>query len=758
MVNRKSRNILRILCSGLALLLIALPALAQADPDPNSPTPVLLTQPDSNRALAVTAGELRKVNLSRVESRAYPPGKRIVLFVANIALMEGEGANAFRTAVLNRNGQVYRFPVLDIQPYAGNPSIYAVTIELRDELGFWDPPTPDSDLALVVTWRGLTSNKVRIGFGVMGGDIQTEGDIPMPFSTVTATRKPKATGPKGEGDIPMPLSGVDSSRKPKFTDPSQEFVGYRWSGDRMRFLEQAAFGPNPAMDERVRRVGIRTWLAEQFLAPYPSAANPYPNLPLKSNDANNALTGCGMFTGEEFRVCVRDHYGMYTVQKWFFKETFYGEPQLRHRVAWALSQIWVTSGVETQQSSHMIATHQILSNNAFSNFRNIMKEMTLQPGMGNYLDMVRSTKNNPNENYAREILQLFTVGLFMLNQDGTLQLDGNNEPIPTYDQNTVNNFTKVFTGWGFCETTGPLCPNRTVGAQNYKDLMLLNQTNHDVTAKTLLSYPNPVSQNIPAGLNGNVELDMAIDNIFNHPNIGPFIGKILIQHMVTSNPTPAYVGRVAAAFNNNGSGIRGDLKAVIRAILLDPEARGDVKTDPNYGKLREPVQLMTNLFRSWNVRSSDNQQQSDGVVAIQCTLMAQNPFNSPTVFNYYSSDYIIPGTALPGPEFNIMTTGTAIARANFANTMVFNRINATVDAPQGTSIDLSELQAAFAADTSGNLMLDLLNQKMLHSTMSASMRASILTSLAPIVNTNTMAKAQQALYLVTTSSQYQIQR
>lgn len=736
MVNRKSRNILRILCSGLVLLLLALPTIAQSDPDPNSPTPVLLSQPDSNRALAVTKGELGRVNLARAESRAYPPGKKIVLFVANISLMEGEGANAFRTVVMNRSGQIYRFPVLDIEPYPGNPSIYAITIELRDELGFWDPPTPDGDLTLAVTWRGLSSNKVRIGFGVIGRD------------------------PEGDGDIPIPLSSVTSTRKPKFGTPTSEFVGYRWSGDRMRFLEQAAFGPNPAMDERIRRIGIRTWLAEQFLAPYPSAANPYPNLPLKNTDSNNVTSGCGMFpTGsEERRVCVRDHYGMYTVQKWFFKEAFYGEPQLRHRVGWALSQIWVTSGVETQQASHMIATHQLLTNNAFGNFRNLMREMTLNPGMGNYLDMVRSTKNNPNENYAREILQLFSIGLFMLNQDGTLQLDGNNEPIPTYDQNTVNNFTKAFTGWGFCETTGPSCPNRTVGAVNYKDPMLLNQTNHDVTAKTLLSYPNAVSQNIPAGLNGNVEIDMVMDNIFMHPNVGPFIGKILIQHMVTSNPTPAYVGRVAAAFNNNGSGVRGDMKAVVKAILLDPEARGDVKTDPNYGKLREPVQLMTNLFRTWNVRSADSLQQSDGVVAGLPTNMAQNPFNSPTVFNYYPPDYIIPGTAQPGPEFNIMTTATAIARANFANTMVFGQINASADAPNGTEIDLTELQAAFTADTSGNRMLDLLNQKMLHSTMSASMRSAILTSLAPIANTNPLAKAQQALYLVTTSSQYQVQR
>jgi hypothetical protein len=382
--------------------------------------------------------------------------------------------------------------------------------------------------------------------------------------------------------------------------------------------------------------------------------------------------------------------------------------------------------------------------------------MTLNAGMGNYLDMVRSTKQNPNENYAREILQLFTIGLFMLNQDGTLQLDGLGQPIPTYDQDTVNNFTKVFTGWNFCETTA-LCPNRTVGAPNYKDPMLLNQTNHDVTAKTLLIYPTSFPT-IAANTNGNLEIDQALDNIFYHPNVGPFVSKNLILQMVTSNPTPAYVGRVAAVFNNNGFGVRGDMKAVVKAILLDPEARGDVKTDPNYGKLREPVQLMTNVFRTWNVRSADGLTQSDGVVAALATSMAQNPFNSPTVFNYYPPDYVIPGTALPGPEFNILTTGTAIARSNFANTMVFGRIAVTADAPNGTSIDLTELQAAFAADTTGNLMLDLINRKMMHSTMSASMKSSILTSLAPIVNTNTLAKAQQALYLVTTSSQYQIQR
>lgn len=731
MVSRKPRLGLRILSAGLALFLLILPVLAQDDSDPNSPTPILLSQPDSTRALATSRAESGRKNLAKAGSQVFMPGDKAVLYVTNIDLMNGEGANAFRINVENNLGRRYVFPVIDIQPVNKAGEIYAITVLLRDQLGFWEQPVPDGDILLSLTWRGLVSNKVLLGFGQTGGAVKNDPDA-----------------------VPTPIGGRVAGKKN--AGPTAELVGYRWSGDRKRFLEQATFGPTPALDDRIRRIGLKTWLAEQFSAPYPSTANPYPNLPLKSADQNNLTSGCGMFVGEELRVCVRDHYGMYSVQKWFFKEAFYGDAQLRHRVAWALQEMWVTSGVETQQASHMFATNQVLSNHAFGNFRALMKDMTVNAGMGNYLDMVRSTKTNPNENYAREILQLFSIGLFMLNQDGTLMLDGQGQPIDTYNQETVNNFTKVFTGWSFCETTA-LCPNRTVGAPNYKDPMLLNQNNHDVTAKWLLDYPNAWPP-IAANTNGNLELEQALDNIFFHPNVGPFVAKNLILQMVTSNPTPAYVGRVAAVFNNNGSGVRGDMKAVVKAILLDPEARGDAKTDPNYGKLREPVQLMTNLFRTWNVRSADGLSQSDGVVAALATSMAQNPFNSPTVFNYYPPDYVIPGTALLGPEFNILTTGTAIARSNFANTMVFGRIAVGPDAPNGTSIDLSELQAAFAADTSGNLMLDLLNRRMMHSTMSPAMRSAILTSLAPITNTNTLAKAQQALYLVASSSQFQVQR
>jgi hypothetical protein len=345
----------------------------------------------------------------------------------------------------------------------------------------------------------------------------------------------------------------------------------------------------------------------------------------------------------------------------------------------------------------------------------------------------------------------------MLNQDGTLQLDSNGKPIPTYDQTTVNNFTKVFTGWSYCEVTAS-CPNRTLGATNFKDPMLLNQTNHDTTAKTLLAYPNAVSQNLPAGQNGAADLTQALDNIFNHPNVAPFVSRFLIQHLVTSDPTPAYVGRVAAVFNNNGSNVRGDLKAVVRAILLDVEARGNVKTDPKYGKLREPVQFATNLYRQFNVRSFDGTAQSDGYVNPLVTPLGQDAFRAPTVFNYYAPDYTVPGTALNGPEFGIMTTGTAIARANFVNSITFNRVAVGTNTLTGTSIDLSEMQAIAAADTSSNQLLDALNAKLMHGTMSSQMKNTILTAVQAVPATDTLNRARTAIYLVASSSQYQVQR
>lgn len=728
-----------------AILFVCLPVTGQEDPDPNSPVPILLSSADSTRLYAFPAGKRGKNRFGQPAPESFTPNSKITLFVTNVALMKDEGANAFRVYAEDAKGRRYRFPILGMQPVAGSEWVYALTVQLRDEIGYWEQPSPQ-EMNVFVTWRGLASNYLKLGYGASVSGLKDHSRT----ATAPASKFLKA-----------PPTVEDAA--------AVSYVGYLFSGDRKRFLEQTTFGPTVALDSRIRRIGLRTWLAEQFETPYPSAGNPYPNLALKSSNAQDVTLGCGMFPvgTPERRMCNATYYSMYPIQKWFFKEAFYSDAQLRHRVAWALGQMWVVSDVNTQQSSHMIRYHQVLTQHAFGNFRNLMEDMTLNPGMGNFLDMARSTKNNPNENYARELLQLFSIGLFMLNQDGTLQRDTNNNPIPTYTQDTVNDLTKVLTGWSFCNVG---CPNSSPGVVNYKDPLILNRNNHDLTAKTLLIYPGSTTTNIAAcvGCTGtaidtyaNNSLDQALDNIFNHPSLAPYVGKFLIQHLVTSDPTPAYVARISAVFNNNGQNVRGDLKAVVKAILLDPEARGDFKTDPNFGKLREPVQLLTNIARHFNVRGAGPAfaPQSDGVVDQLTDLLAQSTFGAPTVFNYYPPDYVVPIAAIPGPEFALMTTGTAIGRANLGYTFVYSQVPISAEfVPQGTSIDLSEMQAIAAADPTGNQLLDVLNQRMLHGQMSPQARGSILTAVTSINAANSLQRAQQAVYLIATSSQYQIQR
>jgi uncharacterized protein (DUF1800 family) len=741
-------NLMRISLCALFTFLLALSVTAETDPNPNSPTPVLLSAPDSTRALAAneTDKSLRGV-LPKAENNSFELYSRVVLYVTNIELMNGEVASAFRVYAEDSGGKYYRFPVLNLKLVDKQNRIYALVVELRDEIAGRDETLGKGDVLLNVAWRGLASNRVRLGLGATGGAIRDDA-----------------------GAIPTPFSAKINFAKSKDETDSTNFGAYRWSGDRTRFLEQATFGPNAATEERVRRVGLRTWLAEQFDMPYPSAANPYPSFPLMPTTLPqncNGQTDGG--NPDPDPLCFANIYTMYPVQNWFYKEAFYGDAQLRHRVAWALAQLWVISGIETQQSSHMTAYHKVLSRNAFGNWRTLMQEMTLNPGMGDYLNMRTSTKLSPNENYAREVLQLFNIGLFMLNPDGTLQRDNQGNPIPTYDQNTVINFTMVLTGWNLCEITGGQCPNRQPGSPNFIDPMIVtNPNNHDLNTKTLLSYPGSTTTNVAAcaGCTGtaitnyaNNSLNQALDNIYNHPNVAPFVSKFLIQQLVTGDPTPAYVGRISAVFNANRTN-PSQLKEVVKAILLDPEARGDAKTDSHYGKLREPVQFLTNIARLFDARSADHASLSDGVVTTETNSMGQVAFMSPSVFNFYSPDYIVPGTSFNGPEFALFTTGTSIARANFGNAIIFNGINVNQErhVTSGTSLNFADLQALAEADTSLNQLTDWINLRMMHGTMSAQMRNTILTAALTVPESNPLLRVQRAVYLTATSSQYQVQR
>lgn len=699
--------------------------------------PVLISQPDSTRALVTIPSGKRGAT---TPVTVVQPGGRtlITVYVTNLSdLLEGEGANAFRADVEDVRHFRYPLEIVSFQQTPERKWVYALTVRLHDQLA------DVGDVLMRVTWRGMSSNRVRLAVGHEGSKIQDDpGSTPTPMP-----------------DAPVRIGSTSSA------------IGASLPYDRLRLMEQATFGPSRATDFRMRQIGISRWLDEQMTEKRNSSGAiryysvfPYPNLPPQATTPNP--TNCGVGS-----VCFRDNYTMYPLQNWFYQEALYGEDQqVRRRVSWALSQIWVVSGRDVIQGSQMLPYIQTLDENAFENYRVLMERMTLNAAMGQYLDMAINTAQNPNENYAREILQLFTIGLFMLNQDGTLQRDNQGNPIPTYDQNIVNNFTKVFTGWSYCQNPA-FCPKWESGKVNYSDPLLLFPENHDTSSKTLLN-----GQVIPAGQPAGEDLKLALDNIYYHPNVAPFVSKLLIQQLVTSNPTPAYVGRVSAVFRNNGFGMRGDMKAVVKAILLDPEARGNIKTDPDYGKLREPVLYTTNILRPYNPTANSNLTPpascnglSDGVINGITLTLDQDTLSPPTVFNYYPMDYVLPNTNLSAPEFGIFSTGTALKRPNFVNQMVSPGtaanvqigilINAAQGIPCGTKIDLSRFQALVQADPSGVTLVDALNNEMMHGSMSQQMRTQILNAVQAItVADNGLKKTRTAVYLVATSPQFQVQR
>jgi len=511
------------------------------------------------------------------------------------------------------------------------------------------------------------------------------------------------------------------------------------AADAVRLLEQATFGPNDDLVAHVLAVGSQAFLDEQFAAP----ASAYPALPYVP--AGQQASFCPTDPDPQ---CGRDYYSLFLLQNSFFQQALSANDQLRQRVAFALSQILVTSGLDVNLAYGMGGYQQLFRDNAFGNYETILTRVTLSPVMGDYLNMVNNDKPSatvqPNENYARELLQLFSIGVWMLNADGTQMRDASGAPVPSYDQDTIEGFAHVLTGWTYPPLSGAL--PRTHNPKNYLADMSPVDTNHDKGAKQLLA-----GTVLPGGQAIQDDLAQAIHNVFMHPNVGPFVGKQLIQKLVTGNPTPQYVARTAAVFNDNGVGVRGDLKAVVRAILTDPEARGAVKLDPAYGKLREPVLFMTGAARALGT-------QSDGVYfGQQAKGLGQNLFYPPSVFNYYPPTYLLPETEIVAPEFALANSSTAINRYNFANTLLFGTIAPlpTLPGATGTTPALASL-SSIAGDPAA--LLDKLDAQLLHGTMPASMRGAILTALAAVPATDLLTRAKTAVYLVVTSPQYQVER
>jgi len=435
-------------------------------------------------------------------------------------------------------------------------------------------------------------------------------------------------------------------------------------------------------------------------------------------------------------------------------------PSLRPRVVFALDQIWVISAqLDPNFQTGWMAYYL---NNAiepfvFGNYRDLMGAITLSPGMGRYLDMAGNNGAAPNENYAREILQLFCVGLDELNDDGTPILDEFQNRIPSYNQDNIVAFAKVFTGWNFAPAVidPPNCAQTPTNLQcpNWRDSMVLTESRHNHESKTLMvdiRSPDPLV--LPQNQMGGDDLTQALDNIFYNHNLPPFIVKQLIQKLVTSNPSPDYVTRVVQVFQDNGSGVRGDLGAVIKAILLDQEARNP--PGQSFGKLREPVLAITTILRTFNTDDPFTDFVLGESFLPSNLTLDEDVFRSPTVFNFYSPFFPLDG-GLVGPEFAIQGTANTLNRINLMNALVYTGIAPNPPTrPLGTRIPQSEMAAY--AQNGPDALVSSLNTLMLHGAMTDDMRSVVLNAVSGIPDPLMMA--QYAVYLIATSSSYQVQR
>jgi len=530
--------------------------------------------------------------------------------------------------------------------------------------------------------------------------------------------------------------------------------------DAARFLTQATFGPAAPEIVDLVREGYSAWLSGQMaLLATPQRAYTMDDFAAFNGGGQGVpLNGVYPYPGGSHR------------QAAWWKIAVTAPDQLRQRVAFALSEILVVSDQEPTVNTWQegaASYYDVLVANAFGNFRTLLEQVALHPIMGVYLSALRNGRatfdpqgrqlSTANENFAREVMQLFTIGLNELNPDGTLQLDSTGQPIPTYDQQTVVETAKVFTGWGFFSTDGAR-DFHTTGGNNPQDWllpMILYPEFHDDTAKTIVG-----GQVLPAAQGGAQDLKDTLDALFNHPNIGPFISRQLIQRLVTSNPSPGYVYRVAQVFADNGDGVRGDLGAVVRAILLDYEARSPALLGAvGHGKLKEPLLRATAFLRAFRAASDSGRYNIDAYPAL-----VQAPLRAPTVFNFFLPDYARPGPLAAGglfaPEFQIMTDTTAITTVNFFHLYIYNP-KPGVPSPDNREAVYLEPASLLALPSVPQALVDQLNLLFCAGAMSQATNDRIVAALNAMPATGTsddFERVHAAIYLVVTAPDGAIQQ
>lgn len=507
--------------------------------------------------------------------------------------------------------------------------------------------------------------------------------------------------------------------------------------DAARFLAQASFGPRSLEDiDGLVRQGYVGWLQDQFNAPTLRHVS-YLDWQRQRNEK--------LWAGPDLSY------------EAIWQQWLAGQDQLRGRVTFALSQIIVISNVADDLPAYALSSWwDMLNRHAFGNYRDLLGAATRHAAMGYFLNMQGSRRENtrtgahPNENYAREILQLFSIGMVKLQADGNPVMV-NGSTVPSYDETVVQGFARAFTGWttAHAHEFGEFDESRE---DNWREAMRPVADYHEPGPKTLLD-----GHVLAAGGSAESDLEAALDNIFAHPNVGPFIGRQLIQRLVTSNPSPAYVGRVAAAFADNGQGVRGDLRAVVSAILLDAEARETAVTStvPGYGKLREPVLRLAHLLRGLGGKSSSGSNRIHALDQGDLNL-GQSPLLAPSVFNFFTPGYKPAGpvasAGLVAPEFQITTETTVVASLNALVKVVESggigwgedRVRLDIDAWQALSADATALA-------------DRINWLLCSGRMSDSLRERIVTQVASLSTNNTRQRLRQALILSVLSPDFNVQ-
>jgi uncharacterized protein (DUF1800 family) len=573
---------------------------------------------------------------------------------------------------------------------------------------------------------GVACNSATLGNplpGVVKSCYMKASSAPAPAPAPVPAPAPSPTAPPVSAPAPAPATTTQT--------------------DAARLLTQATYGPTMAEIQGVARIGPAAWVEQQFNTSSMDSHWQYVMV-------RNGPPGC--------TVC--DAMWINAVMDSFWFQAVRGPDQLRQRTVLALSEIFVVSDVNSSITGEKAAHASyldMLSRNAFGNFRQLLEQVATHPAMGYYLSHFRNQREDaatgriPDENFAREVMQLFSIGLWQLNPDGTRRLDANGNFIPTYGQDDVTGMAKVFTGWSWGG------PDRSVGrwnGWNYTANWQLQMQNypdfHSLSEKRFLGV------RIPAGTSGEASLRIALDTLFNHPNVGPFIGRQLIQRLVTSNPSPAYVARVTDAFNNNGGGVRGDMRAVLRAVLLDPEARDPAQVSQvTWGKLREPMVRFGNWMRAFEARSQA------GTFRIwnledNVSSLGQNPLRSPSVFNWFRPDYAPPGAVMSrsmvAPEFQITHETTATGYANFVFQVVERGFGS------GSTAILANYAPEIALAGDPAALMNRLNVLLTAGRMSAATRQIILDAVNAVPASQPATRVYTAVALTMISSDFIVQK